>query len=265
VQIDRAPITVEGDPVRLGQIFENIITNAAKYSGERGNIWITLKRENEEVVVSIKDDGIGIAPEVLPYVFDLFAQADRTLDRSEGGLGIGLTLVKRLCELHHGSVSAISEGINGGTQFVVRLPFVPAVAKESTPEDGSTAENGRGRVLLVEDNLDIRGALRALLESVGFTVETAGTGTDALKIVEKFSPEFAILDIGLPGMDGYELARTLRKQRQSKDAVMVAISGYAQERDVQQAKEAGFNIHFRKPVDFDQLLEALSSSQKPAS
>jgi CheY-like chemotaxis protein len=258
------PLRVEADPVRLAQVLGNLLNNAAKYTPEGGRIWLTAGREDGEAVLRVRDTGIGIRADMLPRVFDLFTQGDRTLDRAQGGLGIGLTLAKSLIELHGGRVEAHSAGPNQGSEFVVRLPLLPGSAH---PEEARVEKNERNapspprRVLVVDDNTDTAESLAKLLELMGHQVRTAPDGPAALESVRDYRPEVVLLDIGLPGMDGYEVARRLRAERATEAVFLVALTGYGQEEDRRRSREAGFDRHLVKPVDLNTLRQVLVSAQ----
>jgi len=246
---------LEADPTRLAQVLANLLNNAAKYTEEGGHIRLTAARDANEVVLSVQDNGTGIDPEVLPQVFDLFVQAGPSLGRSEGGLGIGLTLVKSLVEMHGGSVSAASEGPGRGSEFVVRLPVgleTARAAAGATPVLGG-GEVARRRVLVVDDNADAADSLAMLLRMQGHEVRTAYEGTTALELARAFGPDVVLSDIGLPGMTGYELAPRLRDLPGLKGALLVALTGYGQEEDRRRVREAGFDAHLVKPADLDAL------------
>ncbi len=262
------PIIVDADVLRLSQIFSNLLTNAAKYSDKPSQIWLSVERQEEDVVVRVKDTGIGIAPEVLPKIFSLFVQADHSLARSQGGLGIGLTVVKRLVEMHHGTVTAKSSGLGQGSEFVVRLP----ISKQNAPEIKSARlaspahEQIVGRrILVVDDNVDAALGLSAVLRAKGHESQTAYTGPTALEAVQSFQPEIILLDIGLPGMSGYEVARLLRAEPTTRGAVIAALTGYGQESDRQRSLDAGFDYHLTKPPDPNFLDVLLSSPRLRAS
>ena len=254
---------VDADPTRIEQIITNLLTNAAKYTPEGGSISVVEMREDADVVVTVADSGIGLAPEFLPEIFELFTQGDHSLERSAGGLGIGLNLCRQLIELHGGSISAHSAGLGCGSEFTVRLPALRAPVQESPAAvPAPIAPNGAAwRVLIVDDNKDTLRLLSRLLVRRGHEVSTAADGLAAVQIAQDFHPEVLLLDIGLPGLDGYSLARHLRANGFA-DALMIAISGYAQESDRRLAEEAGFDHHFAKPVDFD-ALSALLVAAKP--
>jgi PAS domain S-box-containing protein len=243
------PIAVEADATRLAQVVSNLLNNAAKFTEDGGQIELMVERLPGEAVVRVRDTGMGIPAELLPHVFDLFTQGDRSLARSEGGLGIGLTLVKSLVELHGGTVAASSDGLGKGSEFVVRLP---TLAMAPTPADGAGRTDRRAaaprRVLIVDDNVDAAEMLALLLQTEGHEVRTAHDGPAALRSAETFNPEVVFLDIGLPRMDGYEVARLLRRQER-KPALLVALTGYGRDEDRRRAEEAGFDAHLVKPAD----------------
>jgi signal transduction histidine kinase len=249
---------VDADPMRLEQIVTNLLTNAIKYTRKGGKIRIETALEDKDAVIRVVDSGIGIAPRMLPQIFDLFAQGDRSLDRTSGGLGIGLNLCRRLVELHGGTIKAESEGVGRGSTFTVRLPAitVPKPAMQPSTPSGPVPTGHHRRILLVDDNQDTVHSLSRLLTLRGHQVATAFDGVAALKVAQEFQPDFLLLDLGLPGIDGYELARRLRAAGFDHTPI-VAISGYAQENDRIRSREAGFNYHFAKPVDFEALAELL--------
>lgn len=257
VSLSSDPLWVHADESRLEQVFVNLFTNAAKYTRKGGRIWLTSRREGNSVVITVKDTGIGIAPEMLSRVFDLFAQAERGLERTEGGLGIGLSLVRRIVELHDGSVTAYSEGSGQGSEFTVRLPASEPQTQSITPEMPAieTSKKSR-RVLIVDDNRDAAQTMALLIKLSGHETSTAYDGAEALAMLDEVNPEVALLDIGLPEMDGYELARRIREQR--NDVYLIAVSGYGQPEDRTRSSEAGFDEHFVKPVDSAQLLSSLN-------
>jgi signal transduction histidine kinase len=252
VSLPALPILVEGDLVRLAQVISNLLLNAAKYTDKAGHIWLSGAREQDEAVVRVRDTGVGIDADLLPEIFDLFVQSNRSLARSQGGLGIGLTLVKRLVELHGGSVHANSAAPGQGSEFVVRLPALPenpvhAVAMLESQDIGRAA-NPR-RVLVVDDNVDAAASAAMLLRFLGHEVETAHDGNAALAAAAHFRPEVAFLDIGLPGMSGYDLAKAFRAQPEFARLLLVALTGYGKEEDRRMSQEAGFDRHMIKPVD----------------
>jgi PAS domain S-box-containing protein len=258
-------LRVEADATRLTQVIGNLLTNAAKYTDDGGEIALTTNREGSEIVVCVRDTGMGMAPDLLPHVFDLFTQGDRSLARSEGGLGIGLTLVRRLVELHGGMVEAHSDGPGRGSEVLIRLPVL---GEELQPVDrGHRSEEPSGsagrRVLIVEDNIDGAGMLAMLLKLMGHQVSVAHSGTEALKAADVSRPEVVLLDIGLPGMNGYEVAKRLRAQPDFANTVLIAMTGYGQEEDKQQSRAAGFNHHLVKPVGREMLQLLLESLASP--
>jgi len=254
-------IRLEADPDRLAQIVGNLLANAAKYSDEAGQIWLEAERAGSEAVIRVRDTGMGIAPEMLPRVFDLFAQAERSLDRSQGGLGIGLTLVRSLVEMHGGRVQAHSPGIGKGSEFVIHLPALPEAppAPARTQTLGARADKSCARrVLVVDDVADSAETLAELLGLWGHEARIAQDGPAALETARAYRPEVVLLDIGLPGMNGYEVARRLRQESDGTTMLLVAMSGYAQESDRQMSREAGFDEHLAKPIDLGALRALLA-------
>ena len=261
IMLPQAPLYVEGDVVRLAQVLSNLLTNAARYSGKPGRINLGAWRDGDEAVLSVRDYGGGIAPELLPRIFELFVQGDHTLARSQGGLGIGLTLVKRLVEMHGGSVSAISAGPGAGAEFIVRLPLLEqAAAAVPLPAAPKTAA-ARRRILVVDDNVDAAESIAKLLRLAGHEVECVYDGPHALEGAAKANPDVVLLDIGLPGMDGYEVARRLRALPQFRGTAIIALTGYGQDSDRESSRKAGFDHHLTKPVD-PQVLESLIADDK---
>ena len=249
---------LDADPTRIEQILVNLLANAAKYTPPGGRIQLTAGAEDGEVVIRISDNGVGISPEMLTRLFDLFAQADRSLARSEGGLGIGLMVAKTLAELQGGSVSAMSDGPGTGSEFILRFPAVEAPPKMvKVPEAPAILEARRLQVLVVDDNVDTAKGMAKLLKISGHEVRIATSGIDAIEAARNACPDVVLLDIGLPGMDGYEVAKKLR-QEICPDERIIAISGYGDEETRRRTKEAGFNDHFVKPVDYDALISLLS-------
>ena len=259
-----APLWVDGDIVRLGQVLANLLTNAAKYTDQAGRIWLGAAREGGEAVVHVRDSGIGIPAGMLPHVFDLFVQGDRSLARSQGGLGIGLTLVQRLVELHGGTVKAHSEGPGRGSEFIVRLPAVPGPraaasqpAREAARPPKAAAARPK-RVLVVDDNIDAADSIVLILRGAGYEVSCAYDGPSVLPAARNFRPDVVVLDIGLPGMDGYEVARQLRGQQEFRSTPLVAVTGYGQADDRVKSLEAGFDAHLTKPVNPQQLQQFIA-------
>jgi PAS domain S-box-containing protein len=258
------PLPLDADPTRLAQVLLNLINNAAKYTPEGGRIWIDVRREDNLAVMHVRDNGIGISPALLPRVFELFVQGDRGLDRTEGGLGIGLTLVRRLVEMHGGSVTAFSAGAGDGSEFVVRLPLAlgHAVAPPSPPEAMQTPR-ARRRILVVDDNRDFANTLAALLETFGHEVRTVYDGRTAVAIAAEYRPDAVLLDIGLPEMNGYEVARELRQVPGLAQVRLVAFTGYGQEEDRRRVREAGFDFHLVKPVEAVELARLIDALPPP--
>jgi CheY-like chemotaxis protein len=255
------PLRVEADLDRLAQAVGNLLVNAAKYTDEGGRIWLEAGRRDGEAVIRVRDTGAGIAPEMLPRVFDLFAQADRTLAHAKGGLGIGLTMVKKLVEMHGGTVEARSEGLGKGSEFIIHLPALPDEITEATGDAGPKVAAGKisgRRVLVVDDLEDSADSLAQLLTLSGHEARAAHDGAAALAAARVFQPEVVLLDIGLPGMDGFEVARRLRQQEGGGQMLLVALTGYAQERDRQRTCEVGFDHHLAKPVNLSALRELLA-------
>ena len=245
------PLVVEADSVRLTQVFANLINNAAKYTDPGGHVWIDVGCEHDEAVVSVRDDGIGIPPEHLSAVFDMFTQVNRSDRRTQGGLGIGLTLVRSLVSVHRGSVAARSQGSGCGTTFEVRLPLV-LDRQACVDEPGVLGSFPNCRVLVVDDNRDAGDTLGLLLSSLHATVRTVHSGPEALASIDEFDPEVVLLDIGMPFMDGYEVARRIRARR-GKRVRLIALTGWGQEEDIRRAERAGFDHHLVKPPDLEKL------------
>jgi len=264
VELRGEAVCVNGDPTRLAQVLDNLVDNALKYTPAGGSVVIATERSGDLAVLRVCDSGMGMVPELVPRVFDLFSQAPQNLARSHGGLGLGLALVKRLVELHGGSVSASSAGAGKGSEFTITLPVAaeaathrPAAADLTAGARAGAKAAGR-RVLVVEDHADARVGVQLLLEQMGHVVETAVDGADGLAKLAEFHPDIALVDVGLPGMDGYELARTARSRPETRDIRLVAITGYGQAKDRQDALDAGFDLHLAKPVDPIKLRELLT-------
>jgi PAS domain S-box-containing protein len=263
VSLPSEPIWLEADLIRLAQVVSNLLANAAKYTEDGGRIWVTAEHEGAEIVVRVKDTGIGIDAEMLPLIFGLFVQADRSLARSHGGMGIGLSLVRKLVEMHGGKVEAHSEGPNRGSEFVVRLPIA---AGRSSPGPPDSRDNRVAparlitplRVLVVDDNRDAAESLALLLRGEGHDVQVAHDGRTALEVARNHRPDVAFLDIGMPGMDGYELSRQLRAQPALEKLLLVAVTGWGQEEDRRRSRQAGFDRHLVKPVEPASLQRLLS-------
>jgi signal transduction histidine kinase/ActR/RegA family two-component response regulator len=256
-----APLFVDGDPARLEQIVTNLLANAHKYTSRSGHIAVSVVRDRDRAIVRVKDDGVGISPELLPRVFDLFVQADRSLDRSKGGLGLGLTLVKRLVDLHGGAVSAQSDGADRGSEFIVELPLAMRADPQTTDPEPAVGTTAR-RVLVVEDHEDAREGLRLLLTTTGHAVQIAADGAEGLRVLRSWRPDVAIVDIGLPGLDGYELARAVRAAPELDDVLLVALTGYGRREDREYAIAAGFELHLVKPVEPEALSRVLEEDRR---
>lgn len=256
------PQWLRGDRFRLAQVLSNLLNNAAKYTDEGGRITLSVSQEESMSVIKVRDTGIGISPDMLPYVFDLFTQADRSLSHSQGGLGIGLTLVRRLVEMHGGTVDASSAGIGQGSEFTVRLPLLSnehnEIAESALP-GGAMPLCPKLRILVVDDYPDALDSLSMLLQAEGHEVDTANCGAKAIERAQAFQPQVVLLDIGLPDMDGYEVAQRLRELSETQLAVLIALTGYGQPEDRARSKRAGFDHHLLKPVDPDILAALLAS------
>jgi PAS domain S-box-containing protein len=270
ISLPQEPIVLDLDRARFAQVLSNLLNNSAKYTPEGGRISLAVEPSDSEVLIKIADNGIGIAPEILPKVFDLFVQADQSLSRSRGGLGIGLTVVRSLVEMHQGSVSAQSEGPGMGTEFRIRVPRPPA-ASPVVSQGAGTVDRGedvpipRRRILVVDDSLLNAASLEKLLIALGQDVRTAHDGREALEIAREYRPDVVLLDIGLPVVDGYEVARLCRGDRELQKATLVAMTGYGKAEDRQRSQAAGFNAHLVKPVFLDDLKLLLLSTPENAS
>jgi signal transduction histidine kinase len=274
VSMPEERLIVDGDLTRLSQIVGNLLNNAAKYTPDSGQISLRIETARsrgggaDEVMIRVKDNGTGIPPEMLPEVFDLFTQVDQALDRSHGGLGIGLALVRRLVEMHGGSVEGHSDGIGHGSEFFVRLPCrIERVDVKGAPGSAGDAIKRpviRRRVLVVDDNEDSAETLALALQLEGCDVETAHGGQEALELAERFLPEMVLLDIGMPGMDGYEVARSIRAQPWGADMLLVAQTGWGQEEDRRRTREAGFDAHMTKPLDHSRLMSLMAQWPAPS-
>jgi two-component system, sensor histidine kinase len=259
LDLPAGPVFVEGDAPRLAQVFANLLNNAAKYTDAGGRISVALEESPDEILVHFSDDGVGIAPEKQDSIFDMFVQVDQSLERGNKGLGVGLTLARQLIELHGGSIRVHSEGLGEGSKFSVRLPRgrVPPAAPEAAPAINEPLP--KHRVLIADDNVDFAASLLSILESLGQQVTVVHDGFAALEASGRLMPEYIFLDIGMPGMNGYEVAQRLRRQNATCDAVIVAITGWGQQKDRERARQAGFDQHLVKPVDVDQLIRLLRS------
>jgi PAS domain S-box-containing protein len=255
------PMTVDGDPVRIAQIFANLLNNAAKYTRPGGHIWLSVRAESDAAVVAIRDSGVGISKEMLPRIFDLFAQDHSAQDLSQGGLGIGLTLVQSLVRMHGGTITVNSPGRGQGSEFIVRLPLMPTPEPPAgAPEPAHAAPATPAlRVLVVDDNPDAADSLGRLLALLGAQVHTVHDGAAALKALDTFRPSLVLLDIGMPQMDGYEVARHIRKLDPNKEMMLIALTGWGQDEDRNRSFSAGFDHHLVKPTDIEALQELIKS------
>jgi CheY-like chemotaxis protein len=262
IELPPAPAHVKGDHKRLVQVVANLLNNATKYTPEGGTLQLRLEADGDDYVLAVLDDGIGMEPALVERVFDLFTQAERTPDRSQGGLGLGLALVKSLVELHGGTVQASSAGLGKGSSFTVRLPrYAQDVALAAPPSLERLAEGATPlRILLVDDNVDAVHTLQLFLHSAGHEVEVAYSAGDALALAKTFLPEVCLLDIGLPDFDGNELARRLRLQPQTSGATLIAMTGYGRQQDRDASMAAGFDHYLVKPVNTTQLSDILAAA-----
>jgi PAS domain S-box-containing protein len=263
VNLPTENIRLEADPLRLSQVIGNLLTNAAKYTDPEGRIELGARLQNAELVIAIRDNGIGLPEEVIPGLFTMFSQVNSAIDRAEGGLGIGLALVKGLLALHGGRVEVRSEGLGRGSEFIVHLPhqvLAPAVVEEEGPRHGAANANAvrRGRVLVIDDNRDAAESLGLVLRFMGYEVSVAYGGAEALEVGARERPRAAIIDIGMPGMSGHEVARRMRREAWGRHAILVALTGWGQETDKQAARAAGFDDHLTKPVDPDDVEAVLN-------
>jgi two-component system CheB/CheR fusion protein len=262
-RVSDEPLHVDGDPARLQQALTNLLDNAIKYTPSGGHIWLSIQPENGCATVRVKDTGIGIEPSMLHAVFDLFVQTGRTLDRSAGGMGVGLTLVRSIARLHDGEVTVHSGGVGKGSEFVLRIPLQAGLSPCNVA-DGSVHETLSGdgrRVVVVEDDADNREMLKTLLRLHGYQVETASDGQHGVELIERVRPQAALIDIGLPGMNGYQIAEHVRRNLADDRTYLVALTGYGQREDVQRALDSGFDRHIVKPLTLEKLMEALATSR----
>jgi signal transduction histidine kinase len=270
IDLPQAPVWLSGDPARLAQVLANLLNNAAKYTPEGGRIELSATAAEGEARIVVSDNGTGIEPQLLPRIFDLFVQGERGLDRGQGGLGIGLTLVKRLVEMHQGRVEAQSDGPGKGARFRIALPCISAVQAEaaiepSEPRAVSTSHIYGRRVLVVDDNVDAAESTAAFLRLEGHEVKALCDGREALASLNVFDPHVIVLDIGLPGLDGYAIARQLRERGATSHALLIALTGYGQKEDRQRAADAGFDYHFTKPADPREIQYAIERGRPGAN
>lgn len=261
IDVTTESVWVDGDPERLQQVLTNLITNAVKYTPPGGDISVTLRAHGGDAVLVVEDTGYGIAARLMPFIFDLYVQSDRTLDRAQGGLGIGLTLVRRLVELHGGTIVAASEGEGYGSRFTLRLKQIPAavavVGMSSLRDRRATPR----RVLLIEDNSDAREMLRMMLELAGHAVYDAPDGARGLELLSVVRPDVGIIDIGLPRMDGYQVAKRIREDPHGRGMLLLALTGYSSTGDIQRSSTHGFDYHLVKPIDPDRLARLLEAAE----
>jgi len=268
VQLPAEPCWIMADEIRLAQIVSNLLQNANKFTNAGGRVDLALQvlRDEKAIQISVSDTGIGMTPETLANVFDAFSQAESSLDRNEGGLGLGLALVKGLIELHGGTIKALSSGIGNGSEFIVRLPLTDAPTEVDRPTAAQPLPQSAVRtVLVIEDNQDTATTLKTLIKHLGFEVEIALSGTEGVELARSMRPNVVLCDIGLPGLDGFAVARELRKSDATRHAFLIAQSGYGQPEDIRRSKEAGFDLHLIKPVDFKELARILKSSTSPTT
>ena len=268
VSLPPDPIWLYADASRLEQVVTNLLTNAAKYTNEGGHIWLSAQQEGDKAVLRVRDTGLGIAPAFLPHVFDLFTQAERSSDRSQGGLGIGLTLAKRLVEMHGGTIG-VSSTLGQGSEFVVSLVVCPpgamSLKTQPPPTEIAKPTGSALRVLVVDDNLDAANVLKMLVEEAGHLVRMAHTGPTALAAALDYRPDVMLLDIGLPELDGFEVAKRIRQEPLLRDIVLVAVTGYRQATDRQRVLEAGFDHYLVKPADFEKVRQILAEVTEKAT
>ena len=261
VHLPTEPVYLDADPVRLSQIFGNVLANASKFTSQGGTIALTAYREDDAVVVAIKDNGMGIPPDKLDEVFKMFVQVKTPLEEQRGGLGVGLALVKHLVELHGGTIVAHSEGVGKGSEFVIRLPVLKLAKTSECQRTGAAPvkPSRARRILVVEDNRDSAESLAMLLELSGHETRIAYNGEDALGEAAQYQPDCILLDIGLPKLNGYEACRRIREQAWAKNATIIALTGWGQEEDRSKSMQVGFDAHLVKPVDESALLEVLET------
>ncbi|HJQ36665.1 MAG TPA: hybrid sensor histidine kinase/response regulator, partial [Thermoanaerobaculia bacterium] len=258
LRIPNEPLSISADPVRIDQIINNVLTNAIKYTPEQGHVIVSLERDDCHAIVRVEDDGVGIAPERIGSIFELFAQAENAIGRSQGGMGIGLALVRTLVELHGGSIEAKSDGIGKGSSFTIRFPLAVAPAVDAQPASPVVREQSPPRtIVIVEDNVDVRELLRLRLKRLGHDVHAVGDGVSGVETIVGTKPDMALIDIGLPRLDGYQVASQVRS-RLGSGVVLVAVSGFGQPEDKRKAAEAGFDDHLTKPADVNDIENLLA-------
>ena len=264
LELPEEPVYIDADKTRLAQAVCNLISNAAKYTDPGGRIWVTAERQGSDAVISVKDTGVGIPADMLPRVFDMFVQVDRSLEKSQGGLGVGLAIVKRLVEMHGGTVEGRSEGYGQGSEFVIRLPIVTTIPAVPPPSTSGPANRppARRRILVVDDNVDAASSLAMMLRIMGNEVRTAHDGEAGVATASEFRPDVVLLDIGMPKLNGYDAARHIREQPWGRSITLLALTGWGQEEDRRQSEAAGFDFHMVKPVEPAALLKLLDSAAK---
>jgi CheY-like chemotaxis protein len=269
LEMPDGPLPVRGDRMRLSQAIANLLHNAIKFTPPGGRIEVRARHAGGRCIeLSVRDSGLGISPEFLPHVFEVFTQGDRGLDRAGGGLGVGLAVVKGLMEMHGGEVRAASEGVGKGTEITLLLPLeegAPAAGPVEVRPAAEPAAGGARRILVVEDNPDAAATLRDFLELSGHEVELASSGAAGVQAARQFHPEIVLCDLGLPGMDGYEVAAALRRDPDTASARLIAVTGYGRDEDRRRSREAGFDLHLTKPVDPVQLRRLLQAEPQPAA
>ena len=264
VQLPLSPMYLQGDATRLTQVITNLLTNGVRYTGEQGQVWVSLEQRDSEAVLRVRDNGIGLAADQLTAIFELFVQVDTSLARSQGGLGLGLTLVKRLVELHDGRVEAHSQGVGQGSEFIVYLPLLPSSNPTMNQDNQKMTSPAPGhRILVVDDNVDAATTLSMLLKLKKYEVHTGYSGRQALEVGERLRPTVVLLDIGMPDLDGYATARLIRQQPWGQTVALIALTGYSQGEDKQRSQQAGFDAHLVKPVDLAVLMQLLTSWPGP--
>jgi CheY-like chemotaxis protein len=262
VALDPQPMPIDADLTRLAQVFLNLLNNSAKYTAPGGRIWLSSAREGDTAVVRVRDSGVGIPPQMLGQIFEMFTQVERSLERAQGGLGIGLTLVRRLVEMHGGGVEAKSEGLGTGSEFIVTLPLESSVQPTLAllkPDGESSSNRKKYRILVVDDNEDAANSLAMLLRMKGHDVRTAFDGIGAVDVAAIYKPDVILLDVGLPRLNGFDAARRIREGDHGKDVVLIALTGWGHAEDRRRSKEAGFDHHLVKPAD-PQVLESVLNS-----
>jgi CheY-like chemotaxis protein len=255
-------LCVEGDSVRLSQVFANLLNNSAKYTNAGGHIRFVARKVGSDVVVEISDNGIGIAADMLPEIFLMFTQVDSSLERTHAGLGVGLALSKRLIELHGGTLVAESDGIGKGSLFRVTLQTAECPDTAETSGDSEPGSSASRRILLVDDNVDFVSSMASLLTLLGHQVRTVNDSVSALSVAAEFAPDYAFLDIGMPNLNGYDLARRLREHPATAHSVLTAVTGWGQDKDRELSRAAGFDYHLVKPVELARILEVLEAGPR---